>query len=79
MVVCEFFFKPFHSRGSNDYLNAWAADVDCMAAEGWAVVECCRLSGHPGFWTVVLGRPAQQVCSLESKPESQDDLPQDCK
>jgi len=56
MITCELFFKEFHSRGNDDYLDAWATEVDWMAAQGWRVVECCRRSAHPGFWTVVLGR-----------------------
>jgi len=32
MIICEYFFKEFYSRGSDEYLNAWAAEVDRM---GW--------------------------------------------
>jgi hypothetical protein len=39
MIVCEYFFKEFNARGSDEYLSAWAADVDRMADEGWEVVE----------------------------------------
>jgi hypothetical protein len=73
MVLCEFFFKEFHSRGSDDYVYVWSSEVDKMAAQGWTVIECCRQSEHPGFWTVVLGRPAQQFCC----PERKNDLAQD--
>jgi len=57
MIVCELFFKQFYTRGSGDYLDGWATQVDCMEAEGWKVLDCCRQSQHPGFWTVILGRP----------------------
>jgi hypothetical protein len=35
MIVCEYFFKGFYSRGSEEYLNAWAAEIDRMCWEGW--------------------------------------------
>jgi hypothetical protein len=56
MIVCEYFFKEFYSRGSNDYLSAWAAQVDCMAGKGWQVLDC-RRKPQPGFWTVIFERP----------------------
>lgn len=55
-MECEMFLKEFHARGSDEYLNHWAKEVDWMAAEGWTVVECCRQLERPGFWTVVFGR-----------------------
>jgi hypothetical protein len=55
-MVCEVFMKDFDARGNVIYLNAWAAEVDQMATEGWKVIECCRKSEYPGFWTVVLAR-----------------------
>ena len=59
MIVCEYFFKEFHSRGSDEYLRAWAAQVDRMAAEGWRVLDCSR-KPQQGFWTVILGRPNEE-------------------
>lgn len=58
MIACEYFFKEFYSRGSDEYLNHWAAQVDRMSSEGWQVLDSTRRAGHPGFWTVVLVRPA---------------------
>jgi hypothetical protein len=57
MIACEYFFKEFYSRGSDEYLNQWAAQVDRMSSEGWQVLDSKRRAGHPGFWTVVLVRP----------------------
>ena len=56
MMDCEVFLKDFYTRGTDEYLSHWANEVDWMAAEGWKVIECCRQSGRPGFWTVVFGR-----------------------
>jgi hypothetical protein len=55
-VECEVSFKEFYARGSDDYLTRWVKEVDCMAAEGWQVIECCRQPDSWGFWTVVFGR-----------------------
>jgi len=46
---CEMFLKEFYTRGSDEYLNHWAKEVDWMAAEGWTVVECCCQPERPGF------------------------------
>jgi hypothetical protein len=35
MIVCEYFFKGFNARGSDEYLSAWAADMDRTAGEDW--------------------------------------------
>jgi hypothetical protein len=73
MIVCEMFFKEFYSWGGNDYLHAWATQVDCMASDGWTVLDCRRQSQHPGFWTVVLARPAQEFRRQKAGPN----LPED--
>lgn len=57
MTICEYFFKGFYSRGTDDYLQAWVAEIDLMADQGWKVLDC-RRQLFPGFWTVILGRPA---------------------
>jgi hypothetical protein len=57
MIVCEYFFKGFYSRGSEEYLNAWAAEIDRMCWEGWEVLDSTRRLEDSGFWTVVLVRP----------------------
>jgi len=59
MIVCEYVFKEFYSRGSDQYLNAWAAQVDRLGREGWEVLDSIRCQGRPGVWTVVLARPAE--------------------
>jgi hypothetical protein len=66
MIVCEVFLKEFYSRGSDDYLNHWATEVDWMAAEGWRVIDCCRQSEHPGFWTVVFGRTRENKAAAQN-------------
>jgi hypothetical protein len=60
MIVCEYFFKPFYTRGSEEYLQAWALEVDLLADKGWKVLDCCRQTQGRGFWTVILARPAHQ-------------------
>jgi hypothetical protein len=66
MIVCDVFFKEFYARGSDDYINAWATEVDWMAAEGWTVIESCRQSEHPGFWTVVFGRTRRDDSAFQN-------------
>jgi hypothetical protein len=72
VIVCEYFFKKFYSRGSDEYLHAWATEVDRMADEGWKVLDCCRQWQSPGFWTVVLVRPAHEFRSLEVEQDLQE-------
>ena len=66
MIVCDVFLKEFYARGSTDYLSHWAKEVDWMAAEGWKVIDCCRQSEHPGFWTVVFGRTRRDKTIAEN-------------
>jgi molybdopterin-binding protein len=54
-IFCEYVFKSFHSRGSDDYINAWAADIDRMTDEGWKVLGSER-SQTAFQWTVCLYR-----------------------
>jgi molybdopterin-binding protein len=58
-MPCEYFFLGFHTRGSDEYINAWAADVDRMAAQGWDVIGSVRDQGKPFHWTVCLYRDTQ--------------------
>jgi hypothetical protein len=60
MIVFEYFFKEFCARGSSEYLYAWATEVDLLADEGWKVIDSVRQSRIPGYWTLVLGRPARE-------------------
>jgi len=55
-VIGEYFYKGFHSRGDNDYLNKWAAEIDQMADAGWEVLGSERIPGVPFQWTVCLYR-----------------------
>jgi hypothetical protein len=57
MIVCEYLFMDFCSRGTDDYLCAWAAKVDKMGNQGWEVLESLRRPATPGLWTVLLWRP----------------------
>jgi hypothetical protein len=61
VIVCEYFFKEFHSRGSDDYLNAWVAQVDRMSCDGWKVLDATPRPNRAGFWTVVLVRAAEEI------------------
>lgn len=69
MIVCEYCFKEFYTRGSEDYLNTWVAQVDRLAREGWEVLDSTRREGQPGLWTVVLARPAAEF----RKPGNEED------
>lgn len=69
MIVCEYFYKPFDARGSNEYLNAWATEVDLLAAEGWQVLDSKRRQAPEGWWTVVLARPAREFGRAPNKSD----------
>lgn len=73
MIVCEYFFKEFYSRGSDEYVNAWVAEVDRLGWEGWKVLDSTRRPKQPGFWTVVLVRPAQEFCDRELRSDRSED------
>jgi hypothetical protein len=59
MIVCEYVFKEFNSRGSDGYIVRWASQVDQLGNEGWEVLECVRRPGKVGLWTVMLFRQSQ--------------------
>jgi hypothetical protein len=59
MITCEYIFKEFNSRGGDDYLEAWASQVDQLGDAGWEVFECIRRPERAGSWTVLLCRPGQ--------------------
>jgi hypothetical protein len=61
MIVCEYLFMDFCSRGEDEYLYAWAANVDQMGSQGWEVLECIRRPVSLGLWTVLLWRPVGMV------------------
>jgi hypothetical protein len=73
MIVCEYFFKEFDSRGSDEYLSAWAAEVDRMGCVGWRVIDSTRRRKQPGLWTVLLVRPAPEFCGREIKSDRWED------
>jgi hypothetical protein len=77
VIVCEYFFKEFYSKGSDEYLNAWAAEVDRLGCQGWKVLDSTRRPRQPGLWTVVLVRPAGEFCARDPKPERLQDA-EDC-
>lgn len=56
MTIGEYFYKSFHSRGDNDYLSKWAAEIDRMADARWEVLGSERMPGAPFQWTVCLYR-----------------------
>jgi molybdopterin-binding protein len=55
-MACEYVFKDFYSRGSDEYINTWAAEVDQLAGEGWKILDSVRSQGKPFQWTVCLYR-----------------------
>jgi hypothetical protein len=61
MLLCEYLFKSFNSRGTCEYLETWASQVDEMAEQGWEVLECVRTSQRSGQWTVLLCRTAENA------------------
>jgi hypothetical protein len=67
MISCEYIFKEFNSRGSDEYLHAWAVQVDQMAEQGWEIFECVRRPEGFGLWTVLLSRPGEKVCHREMR------------
>jgi hypothetical protein len=73
VIVCEYFFREFHSRGSYEYLSAWAAEVDRVGREGWKVLDSDRRPKQFGLWTVVLVRPAQEFCDRKAESDRSED------
>jgi hypothetical protein len=59
MIICEYLFKEFNARGSDEYIISWASHVDQMTDEGWEVLHCTRSPGSFGSWTVLLCRPSR--------------------
>ncbi len=56
MIAAEYYYKEFYSRGDDDYLVRWAAEVDRMVEQGWEVLGSQRVPGQPFRWTVCLYR-----------------------
>jgi hypothetical protein len=65
MISYEYLFKEFNSWGSDEYLHAWAVQVDEMAEQGWEVFECVRRPQRFGLWTVLLCRSGEKLCRRE--------------
>jgi molybdopterin-binding protein len=55
----EYFYKGFRSRGSDEYLEQWAAEIDQLVDAGWEVLGSERMPGVPFQWTVCLFRVRQ--------------------
>jgi molybdopterin-binding protein len=62
---CEYLFKGFYTKGSNEYIHAWAADIDRLAEAGWEVLGSVRCPGIPFEWTVCLYRDTQPSQSAQ--------------
>ena len=73
MIVCEYFFMGFYSRGSQEYLNAWASEIDRMCWDGWEVLDSTRRLEAPGFWPVVLVRPPRKSCHRKTQSDRLED------
>jgi hypothetical protein len=56
MIVCEYLFTEFNTRGSDEYVARWAEHLDETLAEGWEVVDAVRKSSADGMWSVCLAR-----------------------
>lgn len=54
ITLCEFQARSFNARGSDDYLNAFAACLDQMFQSGWEVMEANRDSVRGGWWKLWL-------------------------
>jgi hypothetical protein len=73
MIVCEYLFKDFNARGSDEYLDSWASHVDRIAYQGWGVLECTRRPGRFGLWTVLLCRPSRNAPRRKLRHDSSAD------
>ena len=56
MIVCEYLFTEFNTRGSNEYIEWWAEQLEDVLAQGWQVVDAVRKSSADGMWSVCLAR-----------------------
>jgi hypothetical protein len=73
MIVCEYLFKEFNTKGSDEYIDSWASHVDHMADDGWEVLECIRRPESFGLWTVLLCRPSRKGPRRKLRPDISED------
>jgi hypothetical protein len=57
VIAHEYFYKGFHSRGDDDYINQWAAEIDQLAAAGWEVLGSERMPAYPSNGPYVFTGP----------------------
>lgn len=56
MIVCEYLYTEFNTRGSDEYVEWWAEQLEEVLAQGWQVVDAVRKSHADGMWSVCLAR-----------------------
>jgi len=49
MVVCEYLFTEFNARGSDEYIESWAEQLEAILAQGWRVDDAVRKSRADGM------------------------------
>jgi hypothetical protein len=55
-IVCEYLYTEFNARGSDEYVDWWAENLEEVLAQGWQVVDAVRKSRADGMWSVCLAR-----------------------
>ncbi len=56
MIVCEYLYTEFNTRGSDEYVAWWAEQLEDVLAQGWQVEDAVRKSRGDGMWSVCLAR-----------------------
>jgi len=55
MILCEYRFENFNTRGDDDYLDSFAVRLDELFTQGWALLDAHR--DAEGWWQVELYKP----------------------
>jgi len=71
VITGEYYYKEFYSRGDDDYMVRWAAEVDEMAEDGWEVLGSERSLGLPFQWTVCLYRCVEDRLLTSERPHEE--------
>ncbi|MBZ5695921.1 MAG: hypothetical protein LAN36_11250 [Acidobacteriia bacterium] len=58
LTLCEYQFELFDARGSDEYLDRFAARLDEFFNAGWQVLDASRDPAAAGVWRVYLSREA---------------------
>lgn len=65
MTICEYRFEHVHIRGSDGYLDRFAARLDELFESRWKVLETKLDEAAHGWWTICLYRDASRSESEE--------------